>query len=108
MFVIKENGQWPEEVHGWETEDPVEGGPGGCDNIPIEELACRTQSLKAKSDAMQADQTLQWQAINLLSANINNLTNEITENPFLVLLNDEAGWEMISGVYNAALGRLEC
>jgi hypothetical protein len=38
-------------IYQFETTDPVQGGPGGVDNLPHRQLANRTQALKTTQDA---------------------------------------------------------
>jgi hypothetical protein len=52
MFRINEKAKWADEVHGWDINDFVEGGPNGIDNIPIMELADRTVYLKNQVEAL--------------------------------------------------------
>ena len=46
MFSIKESPVWADEVHGFDLDDPVEGGIDGVDNVPLGELADRTAFLR--------------------------------------------------------------
>lgn len=46
MYEINDAAEWADKVHGWDVDDPVEGGVGGVDNIPLLELANRTVFLK--------------------------------------------------------------
>ena len=59
-------------------------------------------------EALWADQALQWKAINALGSGLGNVTNDVQENPFLLLLNDMEGWEIVAGVWDEARGRLGC
>ncbi len=43
---------YPAGIYQLETADPVLGGPGGVDNSPLLALACRTNYLKAQTDAL--------------------------------------------------------
>lgn len=45
MGNIKGQHQFPEQVYLWEETDPVQGGDEGIDNVPIKQLANRTQYL---------------------------------------------------------------
>jgi len=58
------------------------------------------------------DQEEQWRIINLLVARLENVNNglftDITTNPFLVTFESLDGLEIISGVWNEALARVEC
>jgi len=59
-------------------------------------------------ESIETDQALQWQKINYILANMNNMLSEITENPFTVTFGDESGWEMVSGWWDETNGRLAC
>jgi hypothetical protein len=48
FFEIEENPVWADKVHGWGIDTPVKGGEEGQDNVPIKELAHRTDYLNAK------------------------------------------------------------
>lgn len=48
MAAIEEESNWDEGVYQLETTDPVQGGPGGVDNLPHKHLANRTLWLKAQ------------------------------------------------------------
>ena len=52
MFEIQSQSEWVEKIHGWSVEDPVEGGETGVDNVPIGELANRTEYLKEEIDSV--------------------------------------------------------
>lgn len=60
MGNIKGQHQFPEQVYLWEETDPVQGGDEGIDNVPIKQLANRTQylgdlSLKLFKDVFNKD-----------------------------------------------------
>ncbi|WBU87735.1 hypothetical protein [Escherichia phage EP_H11] len=60
MGNIKGQHQFPEQVYLWEETDPVQGGDEGIDNVPIKQLANRTQylgdlSLKTFRDVFNKD-----------------------------------------------------
>ena len=50
----------------------------------------------------------QQRKLNELEISIYNITNEIQDNLFSILFDDDIGWEMISGVWNQPNGWLEC
>ena len=52
MAAIKEESSWPEEIYLIEQTDPVVGGEDGIDNRPHQQLAARTQYLKAMLEQM--------------------------------------------------------
>jgi hypothetical protein len=52
MYAISDEAEWVESVHGWDVDDPVEGGVGGADNVPLTELAKRTAYLKGEIGAV--------------------------------------------------------
>jgi hypothetical protein len=48
MANLPETAQWEEGIYEWALDDPVEGGPGGIDNLPTLQLANRTRYLHQK------------------------------------------------------------
>jgi hypothetical protein len=51
MFKINAEPKWPD-VQGWDIDDPVDGGTDGLDNIPLRQLAERTEFLNEKIDSI--------------------------------------------------------
>lgn len=56
MTGLVETPVWEPEIYQWETDDPVEGGPDGIDNVPTRQLANRSQYLKQEVESTQAGQ----------------------------------------------------
>lgn len=56
MTGLVETPVWEPEIYQWETDDPVEGGPDGIDNVPTRQLANRSQYLKQEVESAQAAQ----------------------------------------------------
>ncbi|RQU12153.1 tail fiber protein [Burkholderia cenocepacia] len=51
MADLKEESKWEPGIRQFETEDPVQGGPDGVDNIALKQLGNRTRYLKDRADA---------------------------------------------------------
>lgn len=52
MADLTETEEYTAGIYRFEETDPVQGGPGGIDNLPTNQLANRTKWLKAKVDAL--------------------------------------------------------
>ncbi|MDP3579136.1 hypothetical protein [Methyloversatilis sp.] len=52
MANLTEVEEYTEGIYQFEETDPVQGGPGGIDNLPTKQLANRTKWLKASYDAL--------------------------------------------------------
>lgn len=57
MANLTENPVYETGIYRFETTDPVQGGPGGIDNLPTNQLANRTAWLKAQVEAILLDIT---------------------------------------------------
>lgn len=55
MANLTETATYEAGIYRFETTDPVQGGPGGIDNLPTNQLANRTAWLKAQVEAILAD-----------------------------------------------------
>jgi hypothetical protein len=58
MASIPGTPKWADTVYQFSTEDPVEGGPTGIDNLPLSQLADRTAYLKQITDGLQIVSTV--------------------------------------------------
>lgn len=55
MSNLAETNEWVEGIYEFATDDWVEGGPDGVDNLPHKQLAARTQFLKTKVEKLRED-----------------------------------------------------
>ena len=55
MANLTETPTYEAGIYRFETTDPVQGGPGGIDNLPTNQLANRTAWLKAQVEAILLD-----------------------------------------------------
>ncbi|MFB2538798.1 hypothetical protein [Acinetobacter sp. c3-l95] len=55
MVAVKEQPIWSDEVRQIEPDDPVQGGEGGIDNIPHQQLANRTAYLKQQVESVKGE-----------------------------------------------------
>lgn len=55
MAILTETPTYEAGIYRFETTDPVQGGPGGIDNLPTNQLANRTAWLKAQVEAILLD-----------------------------------------------------
>ena len=52
MAVVKDVATWVEEIYLIDPNDPVQGGEGGIDNLPHQQLANRTKYLKDQIEGL--------------------------------------------------------
>lgn len=57
MAVVKESPVWVTGITQIDPNDPVQGGPGGVDNVPHEQLANRTAYLKKEVEGIVGEPT---------------------------------------------------
>ena len=57
-------------IYQLETDDPVQGGPGGIDNRQATQLGDRTRYLKDHVDAIETKNTAQDNSLNALSGRV--------------------------------------
>ncbi|ERL56124.1 phage baseplate protein [Psychrobacter aquaticus] len=83
MAVVKENPVWVTGITQIDPNDPVQGGAGGVDNVPHEQLANRTAYLKKEIEDIQGEPT-EPVTLETLLKRIKDLEEAPTDNlPFL-------------------------
>jgi hypothetical protein len=55
MAFNPETATWETGIYQWETTDPLQGGLGGIDNVPMVQLGNRTKYLKEHVDSLEAN-----------------------------------------------------